>query len=173
MLSIDVPYVPTPKIIIREIFEIAKLTPKDVFYDLGCGDGRLIIEAGKMNVRSVGIEASKELYTIAVNNVKKAGLEDIVKVVYANFFTYPIHEATVVYMYLLRSVNERLKPKLERELKVGARVITLDFPIPGWTPVFSRKIWDGLRFRDIYMYVIGISNVKSGYSTKAVSIINY
>jgi hypothetical protein len=87
-----------------------------------------------------------------------AGVRDRIEFILGDFFQEDISDATVVYMYLLTSVNERLKPKLEKELRPGTRVVSLDFSIPGWKPV--RVLGDGVGWqRTIYVYVIGESNV--------------
>ncbi len=153
-----VPWVPTRDHVIDKIFRIAKLGKNDVFYDLGCGDGRVAIEAAKRyGVKSVCIEIRKDLIEKARKRVREEGLEDFVEIIHGNFFEIPLREATVVYMYLLTSVNNMLKPKLKRELRVGTRIITLDFEIPGWSPVHvdGNGTWQGT----IYLYVRGISDI--------------
>ena len=93
-----------------------------------------------------------------MERVKREGLEGRVEIIHGDFFRVPIRDATVVYMYLLTSVNEALKPKLKQELRPGTRVVTLDFQIPGWKPV--RVVGDrGGWQRTLYVYVIGDSDV--------------
>ncbi|GAB6147560.1 class I SAM-dependent methyltransferase [Stetteria hydrogenophila] len=158
--NIVVPYVPTNKHVINTVLEAMELREGDVLYDLGCGDGRILIEAAKRYPikKGVGIEAREHLIKEAIAKAKEAGVYDKLVFIHGDFFQEDISEATVVYMYLLTSVNERLKPKLERELRPGTRVVTLDFSIPGWKPV--RVLGDGAGWqRTIYVYVIGKSNV--------------
>lgn len=155
-----VPFVPTREEAMNLVFALAKPTEADVFYDLGCGDGRVVIEAVKrFNVKkAVCIEKREDLVKLAYRRVKEEGLEDRVKVIHGDFMYTPIHEATIVYMYLLTSVNEALKPKLKRELRIGARIVTLDFEIPGWRPVAvlgERHGWQKIA----YLYVRGISDM--------------
>ncbi len=156
----SVPWVPTRIDVIDRVLSIANLTDDDIFCDLGCGDGRVVIKAAKeYNVKCLCIEKREDLVQKAIANVKKAGVEDLVKVIHADFFEVPLRDVTVVYMYLLTSVNRLLRPKLERELKIGTRVITLDFEIPGWSPVYveGHGGWQGT----IYLYIKGISDIES------------
>ena len=153
-----VPWVPTRDKVIDRIFKLVELSERDVFYDLGCGDGRVAIEAAKRyGARAVCIEIRQDLVEKAIRRVKKEGVEDLVKVIHGNFFEIPLSDATVVYMYLLTSVNKLLKPKLKRELRIGTRIITLDFEIPGWRPVHVENSggWQGT----IYLYVKGVSDL--------------
>ena len=156
---IQVPYVPTGKHALEMVLKAMELREGDVLYDLGCGDGRVVIEAAKRFPikKGVCIEARENLVREAIVNARMAGVDDRVVVIHGDFFEVDISEATVVYMYLLTSVNERLKPKLERELRPGARVVTLDFAIPKWKPV--RVLGEGGWQRTVYVYVIGKSNV--------------
>lgn len=153
-----VPWVPTRDKVIDRIFKLVELSERDVFYDLGCGDGRVAVEAAKRyGAKAVCIEIRQDLVEKAIKRVKKEGVEDLVKVIHGNFFEIPLSDATVVYMYLLTSVNRLLKPKLKRELRIGTRIITLDFEIPGWRPVHVENSggWQGT----IYLYVRGVSDI--------------
>ena len=156
--SITVPYVPTPEPVAREMLRIANAGPNDIVYDLGCGDGRiLVIAAREFGVKkAVGIEIREDKVKEAIENIRRAGVEDRATVIHGDMFEIDISEATIVTLFLLTSVNERLKPKLERELKPGARVVSHEFRIPGWVP----KIVVDVRDRNyithtIYLYVIG------------------
>lgn len=156
----SVPFVPTRPEVFDLVFQALDLKEGDVLYDLGCGDGRIVIEAAKRYPikKAVGVELRDELYKEASERVKREGLDGKVEIIHGDFFRVPIGEATVVYMYLLTSVNEALKPKLKQELKPGTRVVTLDFQIPGWKPVKvigDRGGWQ----RTLYVYVIGDSDV--------------
>ncbi|RLG84554.1 MAG: SAM-dependent methyltransferase [Thermoprotei archaeon] len=155
-----VPYVPTNMEILDTIFSLAKFRKDDIFYDLGCGDGRVVIEAVKRHdiKKAVGIEIREELVKTARENVKKAGLEEKVEIIHGDFFNIPLTNATVVYMYLTRSVNKLLKPKLKKELRIGARIITLDFEIPGWRPVAVIKR-NRIVQNTVYLYVKGVSDL--------------
>ncbi len=153
-----VPWVPTREDVIELLLRILKLSPGDVFADVGCGDGRVAIAfARRFGVEALCIEARRELVERARELAKRAGVSHLVKVIEADFFKVPLTSANVVYMYLLTSVNQKLRPKLEAELKPGSLVLTLDFPIPEWRPVkvveLSRT-WQ----RTIYVYVVGYSD---------------
>ena len=158
--SPSVPFVPTRKEVLDMVFEALDLREGDVLYDLGCGDGRIVVEAAKKYPikKAVGVELREELVKDLMNRIKKENVGERVQIIHDDFFKAPIHEATVVYMYLLTSVNESLKPKLRQELKPGSRVVTLDFQIPGWKPIRTLGDKTGWQ-KTVYVYVIGISDV--------------
>ncbi|MCE4607604.1 MAG: class I SAM-dependent methyltransferase [Caldisphaeraceae archaeon] len=158
--SPSVPFVPTRKEVLDMVFEALDLREGDVLYDLGCGDGRVIMEAAKKYPikKAVGVELREELVKDLMDRVKKENASRKVQIIHDDFFKAPISDATVVYMYLLTSVNESLKPKLRQELKPGSRVVTLDFQIPGWKPVKILGDKTGWQ-KTVYVYVIGISDM--------------
>ena len=130
-----VPYVPTPQDVVEKMLELAKVTSDDVVYDLGSGDGRIVITAAqKYGAHSVGVEINTDLYRQSRDHIKKLGLDDRARVMCEDMFDVSLKRATVVTMYLLTSSNEKLRPKLERELHSGTRVVCHDFHIPGWDP---------------------------------------
>jgi ribosomal protein L11 methylase PrmA len=139
------------------MLEVAKVGPEDVVYDLGCGDGRIVITAVKeFNARkAIGIDINDERIQEATKNVKENGLEGRVVIKKGNFFEEDLSEATVVTMFLLTNVNEMLRPKLEKELKPGTRVVSHEFEIRGWTPKEVVKVEDGNMNHIVYLYVIG------------------
>jgi protein-L-isoaspartate O-methyltransferase len=132
----DVVYVPTPQAVVDAMLELANVKPTDVVYDLGSGDGRIVITAArKYGARGVGIEIDPALVSKAVSNAAEAGVSERVRFVTQNLFTADLSEATVVTLYLLQSINERLRPKLVRELKPRARVVSHVFNMgPEWPP---------------------------------------
>jgi SAM-dependent methyltransferase len=138
----DVVYIPTPQPIVDAMLEMAGVTSADVVYDLGSGDGRIVITAAKrFGARGVGIEIDPTLVRKATENAAAAGVSDRVRFVQQNVFTADIHDATVVTLYLLQSLNERLRPKLVRELKPGTRIVSHVFNMgPEWPPVRSVRI---------------------------------
>ncbi|MCE4604289.1 MAG: class I SAM-dependent methyltransferase [Aeropyrum sp.] len=154
-----VPYVPTRPELIPKILELLELKEGDVFYDLGCGDGRVVIEAAKRYPlkKAVCVETREDLIKEARRKAEDNSVSEIIEFVNNDFFKVDISEATAVYMYLLTSVNESLRPKLGRELKEGARIVTLDFPIPGWKPVRVETATSGWQ-RSLYLYVKGVSD---------------
>ncbi len=128
------PYVPSPLNIVREMLTLAKAGPGDVVYDLGCGDGRVLFTAIKeFNVsRSVGYDLDREMVEMVEKRIREEDLVGRISVIQANFMEADFSDATIVTLYLTTSGNAKLKPKLEHELKPGARVISHDFPIHGW-----------------------------------------
>jgi len=151
----SVPFVPTPEGVARRMLELAEVKPGEVVYDLGCGDGRiLIIAAMEFGARAVGVEIRKDLVEKCIKKVKELGLEEKITIIHGNFFNIDISDADVVTLYLLTSVNERLRPKLEKELRPGARVVSHDFEVLGWKPVKVEEIKEGWRGHKIYLYVV-------------------
>jgi len=132
----DVHYVPTPQPVVDAMLAMAKVTDKDVVYDLGCGDGRIPITAAtKYGARGVGIDIDPKRIEEANQNAKAAGAVDKVTFRLADLFESDIHDATVVTLYLLPSLNVRLMPKLQKELKPGTRVVSHSFDMgPTWPP---------------------------------------
>ena len=132
----DVVYVPTPQSVVEAMLALAAVKPDDVVYDLGSGDGRIVITAAKKyGVRGVGIEIDPALVQKSIENAAAAGVSDRVRFVAQDLFKADISEATVVTLYLLQSINERLRPKLVRDLKPGTRVVSHVFNMgPEWPP---------------------------------------
>ncbi len=132
----DVVYVPTPQSVVDAMLELAAVKPSDVVYDLGSGDGRIVITAAKKyGAHGVGIEIDPVLVEKAKENAAAAGVSDRVRFIRQDLFKSDITDATVVTLYLLQSINERLRPKLVRELKPGTRVVSHVFNMgPEWPP---------------------------------------
>ena len=132
----DVVYVPTPDVVVDAMLKLGNVTAKDVVYDLGSGDGRVVIAAAKnYGARGVGVEIDPFLVKTANAAAAAAGVTDRVRFVNGNLFTARISDATVVTLYLLQSLNEKLRPKLVRELKPGTRVVSHVFSMgPEWPP---------------------------------------
>jgi ubiquinone/menaquinone biosynthesis C-methylase UbiE len=135
------------------MLELSELKPSENLYDLGCGDGRLIILAAKdVGANSTGVDLREDLLERAKIEILRLGLQEKVKVIQGNFFEVDISPANVVTLYLTSSANERLRPKLEKELKVGCRVVSHDFKVPGWKPSL---VYDELLGHTIYTYRVG------------------
>ena len=129
----DVPYVPTPQRVVDRMLDLAEVSEDDVVYDLGSGDGRIVIRAAtEYGARGVGIEIDSALVRKARQNAEEAGVTDRVTFVQGDLFEADISEATVVTLYLLPSVNLRLRPKLFEELAPGTRVVSHDFDMDEW-----------------------------------------
>jgi SAM-dependent methyltransferase len=133
---LDVPYVPTPQPIVDKMLEIASVGPNDVLYDLGCGDGRIVVTAAReKGARGVGIDINPQRIREAQENAKQAGVESKAKFMVGDLFASNFGEATVVTLYLLPDINRRLRPQLWKQLKVGTRVVSHDFDMgPEWPP---------------------------------------
>lgn len=131
----DVIFVPTPQEVVEDMLRLANVKKGDVLYDLGSGDGRIAITAAKMyGVRAVGIDIDPARIREANENARKAGVEKLVQFRQADLFQSDFSEATVVTLYLLSSVNLKLRPKLQKELKPGARVVSHQFDMGDWKP---------------------------------------
>lgn len=130
------PTVPSPHVAIQRMLEMANLKPTDTLYDLGCGDGRILIAAAEQyHVKAVGVEISERMARKAAEKVKKAGLQNEISIVHGNFLYTDLSRANVVTLYLATSANASLKPTLERSLRPKSRVISYDYPIPGWRAI--------------------------------------
>ena len=154
--NIIAPDFPSPQEVIERMLQMARVQPGETVYDLGSGEGRIVITAARaFKAKAVGIELSPELCRVATSRVKALGLEDRVKIVHANMLKVDLRHADVVTIYLLTSANELLKPNLERELRPGARVVSHDFEIRGWKPTEVQQVEAEGRPRTIYLYEIG------------------
>ena len=131
----DVIFVPTPNEVVDKMFELAQVTARDVVYDLGCGDGRIVISAAqRFGARGVGIDIDPQRIAEAAANVRSAGVADKVRLIEGDLFEADISEATVVTLYLLTRLNVKLRPKLLRELRPGTRVVSHAFDMGEWPP---------------------------------------
>lgn len=147
----DVPYVPTPQEVVDEMLKVAEVKKGDVIYDLGSGDGRIVITAAqKYGTRGVGIDINPERIREANENAQKAGVTNRVKFLQQDLFESDIKEATVVTLYLLPDINLKLRPKLLRELKPGTRIVSHAFDMGDWKPDKELEVGG----RRIYYWVI-------------------
>lgn len=138
------------------MLEAGHVKAGDVVYDLGSGDGRVVITAAqKFGARGVGVEIQPDLCRKAVERIKSLGLEDRVSMVEGSALHMDLSAATVVTMFFLTSSNEKIKPNLEKYLKPGARVVSNEFPINGWKPVEVVRVKSGSMNHSIYVYEIG------------------
>ena len=128
----DVPYVPTTPEAVDAMLKLAGVKPSDVVYDLGCGDGRIVIAAGKQGARGVGIDIDPARVREARANVEKAGVGRRVRIEENDIFQADIHQASVVILFLLPELNVKLLPKLLRELKPGTRIVSNSFDMGDW-----------------------------------------
>jgi SAM-dependent methyltransferase len=134
-IQINPPYVRTPENVVAAMLKLAGAKKTDVVYDLGCGDGRIVIAAARdYGAHGVGIDIDPERIQEARDNARKAGVESLAKFEVKDLFDTDLHDATVVALYLLPDVNLRLRPKLLSELKPGARIVSHDFHMGDWKP---------------------------------------
>jgi len=150
----DVAFLESPESVVTAMLELAEVDEKDIVYDLGSGDGRIVIAAAATyGARGVGIEVQSELVEQSNDNAIEAGVADRARFVEGDFFELDFSEATVVTMYLYPKVNRRLRPVLSAKLAPGTRVVSHRYEIEGWTPVKRIKV-EG---RPIFLYVVPAS----------------
>jgi len=137
------PFVPTPPEVVDRMLKLAEVSPKDVVYDLGCGDGRIVITAAqKYGARGVGVDIDPERIAESQANAKKAGVEKLVTFKLQDAMTVDVSPATVVTLYLLSSSNMKLRPILTRQLKPGARIVSHAFSMGDWEPLKTETFED-------------------------------
>lgn len=147
---LDVPYVPTPSDVVEAMLTLADIHKGDIMYDLGCGDGRIVIAATKQyGARATGIDIDPQRIKEARENAEKEGVADRAKFRQEDLFTTDFHDADVVTLYLLPSVNLKLRPKLEK-LKPGTRIVSHSFDMGDWKPDKTVDVSG----RMIYLWVI-------------------
>jgi SAM-dependent methyltransferase len=152
--NLDVPYVPTHEQVVERMLSLAKVTKDDVVYDLGCGDGRIVVTAAKKHgARGVGVDIDPERIKDSNANAQEAGVTDKVKFVQGNLFKMDLKEATVVTLYLLPEINLKLRPKLFRELKPGTRIVSHDFDMGEWEPEQTVQV-NADREHTVYFWTI-------------------
>ncbi len=148
------PYVPTPQPVVEKMLELAEVTSKDVLYDLGCGDGRIVITAAKKyGAHAVGVDIDPSRIEESRANAKAAGVEDLVSFKLEDAMTVDVSPATVVTLYLLTGSNLTLRPILTRQLKPGARIVSHSFGMGDWQPFKTENIADESGFtRTLYLW---------------------
>jgi SAM-dependent methyltransferase len=130
---VDIVYVPTPQKVVDKMLEVARVTSSDVVYDLGCGDGRIVVASAKKGARAIGYDIDPTRVEEARGHVKSAGVEANASIRWANVFSVDLAPATVVMLYLLPELNVRLIPQLEK-LRPGSRIVSHDFDMKGVKP---------------------------------------
>ena len=151
------PFVPSPITVIQQMLKLADLKAGEVLFDLGAGDGRTVIMAAKtFGARAVGVELREDLAKKALSTIHDNGLADRVTIVNGDMFNVNLTSADVVFLYLTTSANEKIRPKLDNELKKGVRVVSHDYEIVGWKPVkvdnFCENPQLGYPSHTIYLY---------------------
>jgi cyclopropane fatty-acyl-phospholipid synthase-like methyltransferase len=145
-----VPFVPSPQEVVDKMVEVAGVKTGDVVYDMGSGDGRIVIAAAKKGARAVGFEIDGDLVKESRENIRKAGVDKMAEIRQQDILTVDFSPATVVTMYLLPDVNLKLKPNLLKQLKPGSRVVSHSFDMGDWKPNKVERM-DG---RTIYLWII-------------------
>lgn len=152
------PYVNSPQEVVHRMLELAQVKAGETVYDLGSGDGRvLIVAASRFRAKAVGVEISERLVKSSVESLKRAGLEDLARVIHADLMEVDLSPADVVVIYLLRDSNDMLRPRLEKSLKPGARVVSHDYEIRGWKPSTVERMDALKREHAIYVYTAPVS----------------
>jgi SAM-dependent methyltransferase len=130
----DVVWVPTPDEVVQRMLQVARVTPEDIVYDLGAGDGKIAIAAGKLGATSIGIEYNPDMAKLAQCYVQVEKLTDRTRIVQGDVFESDFRDATVVTLYLLPELNLKLLPKLLKDLKPGTRIVSHAFGMGSWKP---------------------------------------
>lgn len=149
------PYVPTPADVVERMLEMANVQAGDVVYDLGSGDGRLVIAAARRGARGVGIDIDPQRIAESQANAKAAGVADRVEFRLADALSADVSDATVVTLYLLSSSNAKLRPRLQAQLKPGARIVSHQFGMGDWEPGKVETFTDGNgTSRTLYLWTL-------------------
>jgi tRNA A58 N-methylase Trm61 len=151
------PFVATPLPVVRHMLNVADLKAGETFYDLGAGDGRTVVMATQeFGARSVGVELREDLAKKAMATVHELGIQDRVTIVQEDIFKVNLGPANVVFLYLTTSANDKIRPKLDKELKGGTRVVSHDYEILGWKPIKTESFCEnpklGYPSHTIYLY---------------------
>lgn len=154
--TVQVIFVPTPQEVVDKMLELANVTKNDTIYDLGCGDGRIIVTAAKkFGARGVGVDLDPERIKDSQANVKKEGVEKLVEIRQGDALKVAdISKATVVTLYMLPEFNKRLQPILQKELKPGTRVVAHDYGIGDWKPLKTERVKGPNREHIVHFWVV-------------------
>ena len=145
------PHVPTAEDVVRKMLELAEIKSGERLYDLGSGDGRIIIMAARdFGAEAIGVELRDDLVQLTRKKIEELGLVDRVKVVHGDLMQTDVHDADIVTLYLTTTANERIAPKLEKELRPGTRIVSFCFRMPGWEPTKTLN----LETRTLYLYTL-------------------
>jgi SAM-dependent methyltransferase len=151
---LDVPYVPTPQVVVDEMLKMANVTKDDKLYDLGCGDGRIVVTAAKnFGARGVGVDIDPQRIRESNENAREAGVTELTEFYVKDLFEMDFSDATVVTLYLLPDINVRLRPRLLNELRPGTRIVSHDFDMGDWKPDDMKNVRAN-RTHALYFWVI-------------------
>jgi precorrin-6B methylase 2 len=161
-VELDVPYVPTPQVVVDAMLKLAEVKKGDVVYDLGCGDGRIVVTAAKrFGVKGVGVDLDPDRIEDSKENVKRNKVGKLVTIKHGNVLETDVSKATVVTLYLLPSINLKLKPILQKHLKPGSRIVSHAFDMGDWEPEKEIKIKHEGAPYILYLWRIPEKNEKS------------
>ena len=153
--KLDVPYVPTPESVVAKMLELAKVNKNDVVYDLGSGDGRIVITAAQEHgARGVGYDIDPQRIKEANANAQTARVTDRVRFVQGDLFQADLSEASVVTLYLLPEINLKLRPKLLKELKPGTRIVSHNYGLGDWDPIRTETVDTGTGEHLVFYWVV-------------------
>jgi len=154
-IRLDVPYVATPYEVVDQMLRLARVGPNDVVFDLGCGDGRIVIEAAyRYGARGVGIDLDPARIDEATAAARKAGVSERVRFAVQDLFQTDFSSASVVTLYLFPELNAKLRPKLLADLKPGSRVVSHQFGIEGWAPDDGVQVQASGTVHQVYLWVV-------------------
>jgi protein-L-isoaspartate O-methyltransferase len=151
------PFIASPQPIVDRMLDLAAIKPGEVIFDLGCGDGRVLITAAqRYRAKGIGVELSDKLVRMTNDQIKRYSLENLVTVRQGSLLDMDLQPADIVILYLDTGANDMLRPKLEKQLKPGARVISHDFEVRGWKPAKVEKMRAYNRTHTIFLYYMPV-----------------
>ena len=154
-IKLDAPYVSTPQSVVKAMLRLAQVRQSDMVYDLGCGDGRIVIAAARdFGARGVGIDIDPRRIEEANAAARSAGVSQRVRFAVQDLFTTDFSEATVMALYLYPELNAKLLPKLRAELRPGARVVSHRFRIGDWPPERMETVWSDTLAHEIFVWTV-------------------
>jgi hypothetical protein len=161
-----VPYVPTPQGVVERMLELAQVKKGDVLYDLGSGDGRIVVTAAKKyGVRAIGFEIDPARIKEATENIKKAGVGHLVEIRQQDIRTVDLSPASVLTMYLLPEVNLMIRPNIWKQMKPGSRVVSHDFDMGEWKPLKTENMKDSSNWdHTLYLWHVQSAGKQAGHS---------
>jgi cyclopropane fatty-acyl-phospholipid synthase-like methyltransferase len=154
-VKLDAPYVSTPDSVVEEMLRLAAVRPGDMVYDLGCGDGRIVISAARdFGARGVGIDIDPARIAEANAAARRAGVSERVRFAVQDLFQTDFSDASVVALYLYPEMNAKLLPKFLAELRPGTRIVSHQFGIGDWRPQHSERLWIGTLDHWVHLWVV-------------------
>ncbi len=152
--SPDIYYEPTPDNVVAEVVSLGRISAGDVVYDLGCGDGRIVIAAARLGARGVCVDIDPVRIRESRANAVRAGVADRIRFVEGDLFTADFADASVVFLFLWPDLNLKLRPRLWRELRPGTRVVSYVHPMGDWAPGETVQVQGRYGRRDLYLWKI-------------------